>query len=729
MTLAEARAQKDSERFWMMRLTVGYRAPESEWLDGVTSTIWRLPIEHLVFSVEKNGAAMTEVTTASVANNEFYYDLEAGLLYVGDSTGNPNDAASNTVVVKYYLHMTAGRHRYSSDDPATTSSGSRQYDPRILSAGPFSQSFENALSGVLTVSSSMVTLDNSDAWLQEHLDEDHSIQDQEVRFWQGIRHAGQTYYAAVYHGRVDSLSISEKTVTLSIFDELKKLEGLCLMGDSVEQATLASSYSGSYPRADDVGLPIKFVAGRHSFVSYRRTSANPYYGGFAVVDAERAFPVDYSDTLSQSVNRTWICCRLPSGSSRTQTIGSILAEDSLSFSGHTAWYLNLSSHNLIVGEWVKFTKLAVDYYGVVIEVVNGGTSLGPGLTQYNVVLMSWTNGNIPTPSTCTITPLALPVVAIRWTSSAGVTIVEPVYPTHFSVAYTALDGGNYRMSVTLTTDISIMGHVSSGSTWEDTYGPLNPETMDVLFIALPSGDQYHGDNATRIMEAAGLTVDSASVAAANAALAIKTVMTIPTYGESSFRSYREYLQDITRSIGAYVRIDTDGVASYELLGAATPTETITETDMIDGSQTIEMDGNDLTYQMACRNDHQPTEEGTLGVDYGFTGSFLRRSTWPVSDTSVRYLHSRSLAVEFVHVLEFISDYFVAAMQRAEYLLSLRAAPRVLYGFKAATVFPDVRPGDDRTLEAAHVIGGSAAVKIVSVEYAEDGTTIKGATLP
>lgn len=712
MAFADEVAKPVIDSYLLARFTFNWLIPSSDWT-LVDTNVYRAIVPYRVAGVTLNGTALTSTGSYPPASGRYAYDQAGDLgtpdaLYVYDSIGTPNSASGNAVIVSYYQFASSGGDRRHSSNPATAFAGDEDYAGRILQAGPFSQSWENAIVGVQTTSSSAMTLANADNWIQEHLDSSRNVVGGSVSVW---RVANSTA-GAVFTGIIDSASISGRQVQLSLLEKTGLLDSPAYMGDTASDAFIKSSYAlGQVTQPAAVGLPLKYVAGRYGYIKYIYQGTEDLW----VEEAEPAYCVHYTGSPSTTTQRKWVLCRLPTSSFRTQTIGTVLNE--YSAGGGADWYIQFSSHDLMVGEWIKITNGGTDYFGLVKYVLTTGVSTSPGLTLYNVIVQPY-NGAFATPSASTITPLNKPAVFIRRTFSTGVTQTWPIHPNWISVAYTATSGGNYIATLTLSNSIATINY----PTFEVTFSALDPDNDQILFFGGPSGSVTHGTAAQNILEGAGLTVDTASITAADAGFAANAAFTIPFHDETEFGTHRSYLQAVALSAGAYVRIDqTSGEASYNLIEAAASSTAIGDDEIIAGSLSVSVAGSDLAHTIYASNPHVPTPEGTLGKAPDI-GTVPPSSFAYATDDEAKAFRDRAKSVQLTHVLETVED-------RIDYLLSLRSSPITSYAFSTASMHATAALGDDVTIETEQIPGGSVNAKIVGLAQDARSVNVTAVELP
>jgi hypothetical protein len=678
----------------MARFAVGYLADDSLWSEYTAGSIYSIPMTRPVASVTANGTAYTAAASlAAVTTSKFYHDEDDGVLYVAHASA-PNASDSDVVIVDYWMFVTEGVTRYAGSDPTSSPTGSYEYEPRLLNSPSISQSFENALAGILTISASSITMANADGWIQPHLSASHSLCERQVILWQCIDSTENV--ARVFTGRIRTASISDRRLSLSLFDDFSSLGKPAYMGDRVNEAFLFRS-ADSWPSLapSSIGRPCKYIVGPRSYANFRGGANTHTTDGPMWYDAatERAACVDYGSAADTSKNRNWILCRIPGNTLRTQTVGTLEAHTIIADPFIAARF---STHDLQPGEHLTYTHGGNTHHARVYY----NRAFTYSGTPYNVILHKPYSGAPQLDAVGLVfVPAARPAL-FRFDSKSD-DYGDPISPSFFSTSFVPTSGGNSFVKVTFTAG----------------YGAIDPEDEDIGFQVFPSDSALHGDVASRMLSSAGLTVDSASVDAANVAVPVNAMFSIPNVDEDTYRTSREYLQDLLASVGAYTVINTEGDAEYHVLETPAAGTEVTALEMLGNASglTIDVDYNDVTYELKPFNPHCPTWETNITGD---------NPEEYASDAYSRYLHDRSQSLDFRHVLETITD-------RIEYLLSLRSAPRKTYRFETATAHIDANLGEDCTLTDDEILGGSGStnLKIVGLDKSPDSVTTTAVELP
>jgi hypothetical protein len=109
---------------------------------------------------------------------------------------------------------------------------------------------------------------------------------------------------------------------------------------------------------------------------------------------------------------------------------------------------------------------------------------------------------------------------------------------------------------------------------------LNPQIMLVAYKVKPlHSDQLHGSILKKILESAGLTVNSSSITAMNTLFSVNGAFSIPYFDEDDYNPYYKYIEDLLQSTLGYIFLNNSFEIEYELFSTPSSTSEITETDI------------------------------------------------------------------------------------------------------------------------------------------------------
>jgi hypothetical protein len=653
---------------------------------GVYGMTWTYPIA----KVERNGTVLTETSTNPPGTNDYWYHDESSGTFKVKLASAPS--STNVVVIYYYLFYTNQKAREAYETPTDSATTLRDWEPRLAYLPTITQSIRNVTSGVFSLSASGLELINSDYAFQSFLTSKDSFSGKDVDIWLCVNDTSEIQ--KVFKGAVDSIRLSEGTVSVSFLDLFSKLDKPCYMGDTAAEAIYSRDTFTSLDTAYE-GVPCKYVAGAGNRITFKYVQST---GGGADVDGR---PVDGEQAactsftyVSTSTNRTWGLCRVPTGIAN-QSFGSIVRKLDGLGSSITLAYVN--SHTYAVGETIKWVEAAVTYYGIVIR-ADAFTYSG---TAYNLAI-STADGTFTTSSTIN----ALPKIAIGIRGGSlqyGIWVKYSDFTTNSSTT----SGANKYISVTFADN------------FESTYlsaadvTTLDPGVYQVLFRVVPSADAGHETVLKAIIDSAGVTSNAASFTAAGSALAMDCRFTIPYFDETDYKTHTEYAEDLLACTLGAVYQNSSQEAAYELLDSEAGAQTIDRNVYLKGSLSASVDYNDVVTQIVAYNPHAIELDSLDSAD-------------PSSVTSesliAKYLHGAK-TTRFRHLM-------VSLANRIAAVLAVRSSPRILYRFETATASLSSLLNDPITLEASAVLGGSGTkdLSIVTIDNSGSSTVVEALDL-
>ncbi len=738
MSIATEKINPRNERFMLVRLT------PARYIGGtlalVGSGVYTMTFAYPLARLERNGTALTKVST--VANNdEWSHDETTGLLTV--KLASAPSASINVLCAFYYLFYTTGMDRIASQTPDDVATQARNWLGLISGSPQTSESYTDSVSGVFSVTASSVMIVNTDGAFGAYLTDNDSFFRKEAAFW--ICLGSTAHIQSAYVGRIGGVSLDSEKVDITLEDAFINLLQPAYMGDT----TLVSVFTtavGSFPSMllRDQGFPVRYVVGRSKL---RYKTDPPTQLNITVVPGpgfiHASYSIDYencenavctsaSTTISGTTNRGWGIARTSSDGFKTLNFGTVsaafLSKTSVDvgqyylYQGTNRLLLQITStgHNLEIGDSFSWSHASVN----------------AGATQYAVVMHTRDSLHPTQPNQIDC------MVLSRSSAAAGVNVTTATFNTNqapaiaifnpainrgayylcngldFSVSVTALASGNKYMSITFTNNFdsnatsnhdTLPYHPDIGSTGSAS-SFLDPSRHIVSFRVTQTETgtpARHGTVMSSLMTRSGLTVNSASVATANTALAVDCSFTIPNFDELEYGSYLKYSQDLLASTLGYVRYN--GNVSYALLAAPAAGSTLDGDILENGQTSLDINYADIVTEIQADNPH------LVGTTTAYTLSTS-------SSAKARYLHGADNRITLRHVLTDITG-------RLPAILALRAERRANYRFRTATQLLDYSLGDDLTLSTDVVIGGTTrAVKISTLSKGTDGVSAEATDL-
>lgn len=305
-----------------------------------------------VYSVSVNGVALAEGSSSSLSAGQFYWDNDAGRLYVRKSD-SVAPLAGDYLVVTYELHFgtfDAHWYRIPTDDTTTTV----YFDPVISAVPEIKSNVSELLFGVLPTLSTSIRLINAEHIFEKHL-YDSSFNGKEILIYHWLDELSTANMKLVQRGRLGNVTYNRGTITLQIFDNLNVF-------DKEFRSTQEFFNVTDYPSVDSsfIGKPVRTVYG--------------------VVDGFVPVNIDYvRDTPTTSDNRDWIV--RANGSSRNDITRTVPASPS---STTTRTYVD-SVAGFKLGDSVWIDKASDEYRFV--------TAIGANYIEHAALSVAATTGD------------------------------------------------------------------------------------------------------------------------------------------------------------------------------------------------------------------------------------------------------------------------------------------------------------------------------------------------
>lgn len=528
-----------------------------------------------VIKVTLNGVELSRVS-GTPAVNQWSFDSGTQTLLVNKTT-----ATGGTVVAFFSLFVTNDIVRFAKEDPGTGFGETVSYLPRVQNDANFSITQANITDGIIQISSIRLSLYNNDVFYQQYLGDTYSWFNKEVKFWHCLDdNENITEY---YYGLIDSVSEQNGEILLSIRNGLTNLEKTVPTADGINPSYTSAVYHPTMPQRN-LGRPIPHFAGECSPFAFSGITELPRGAYQSRVDGAvtdfAAFLSDGPQLMNRDPlqapaggtdNRQWVAC----GDFLDPSSLASLTTFAVSAINANTWQVTVSDsyHGLFVGEYVRVLNggaFVEQFYRVVdVKDENEFTLRGviaPGVSQqldrYTIPCISAYDPETINQSTGGVgegplgeQPLLnlIPQIDYTWsTDSQGVLRVQLVDNFELNFA-------NYFNNGLRITDGFKM-----------TYMYKNERLI-------------HGDAVQQVAEAVGMTVDTASIAAANAAAAIYVQYSNPDYGQLSLifegpenagnypeqgtvlLSARHIIERICATTFGYININPSGELEYGLI--------------------------------------------------------------------------------------------------------------------------------------------------------------------
>jgi len=688
MSIAIEKQANASERFLLVRLNPGrFLMPTFD----LTYYIADMPF--IPSKVELNGVLLTEDEANPSVNGHWYYDRDA--LEIRLKLASAPDDTDNILICYYYLFYTGTIYRDIGEDPSVPSNKIRSWEPRLSNYPSFTQSFEDILAGVFSISDTTVKIINTDSVFQQYLTDEDSFYNKQVDIWICINSVDNIQ--KVFTGTIQSLSIDTQSISLRCLDSFNSFVRPALMGDSTEECFFRRSASG-FPSLDpnfhDTVLP--YIVGSSSrYKTEAFASTEPGVPDLFRVSVGTPAPcTSYSASLSTSVNRTFGACRMK-GSPRAQAYGSI-ANSILTLDGYSVALINDMS-NVEVGDTFKWTETSTTYHSIVnyvgdfdffgfdMNIIFSGPS-----TPFNVV--------------STLHPLQSFCVFIQLPEG---TFIYPRIDRDYTINETATSGGNNYIEIEFVNDFETNFSEFGGE-------PLDPNAHLVFFRATNDVVQTHADILKEMTEKAGLTANTASFTAAATELPVNARFHIPNFDELDYKSYLETAQDVLRSSLGYLKVNTSFEVEYHILAAPSSSSVRDVSLTLDGGTSCELEYADIVTSIIAYNPHHESQQA---IDGASSPSETRQNQKAAKLQGVVNVN------RFRHVLEEITS-------NIDRHMAINSSRRATYSLRTATEDIDSELGQDIELANSIALGGSGSVdlKIISVEKSPESISIRASDL-
>lgn len=674
MSIATEKVKLATERFLLVRIE-----PARFILPVLDSgSIYEMEFPFPISKIERNGVALTHVNSFS-GNDQFIFDETTNTLQVQLASA-PNDT-SNILIAYYYLFYTATQFRNISQDPTDDTTTVREWKPRILTYPSISQSFENILAGIFTISDTQIDIINADAEFQQYLTPNDSFYNKVVEIWLCIN--SEANIQKIFTGTITGMNVAQ-VVNLEVVDSFNRLKQQAFMGDTADEATFrrdASSFPSLDPKQNN--KPCPYIVGSSSrYQTAGQTDAvagGP--GAYLLSVGTEAVCTDYSPDVSELTNRIWGCARVK-GAVATQSFGAIT--DTVAPGGVYRFIKFSSLSNVHIGDTFKWNEGGTDYWAVV-NYVGSFTYLGD---PFNVVISDPAS---PFSLSSVVAPLKSFGLFID-APSATQTYTAPRQDRDYAVNELTTSGGNKYISITFEDNFE--------TNFPDL-GILNPDQMKLSFRTSNTVVQSHADILVEILTLVGMDIESVSFSDAETDLPVNARFHIPNFDEDSPDLYLKYVQDVLASTLGYLKINEDFEVEYHLLEAPTSNDLRDSFLMLDGATRCRIDYADIVTKIIGFNPHNDSGDAIDDANSPAATS---------ENLKAQYLHGFVNVNRFRHCLEELTT-------KIEDHINLKSMRRAKYVFETATQDIDTELGDDLQIDNKVILGGSLSddVKVVTIE--------------
>lgn len=728
MTFADNVAKASSERYALVRLSP--RRNISDLVVEGVSNYWSYSFDGNPFRVSFNNGTETEYTEDTTLSGlqTWYYDEDAKVLHVRTSENNP--ASSSYLYMEYYLTYTNTQDRVMQLDP-TGSGDEVMWEDRIKKTPRITQDISNIMDGVITVSSTPLTLENSDKILNEHFSLYDTYLNTDIILWFSVDSEVQRLFT----GTIRTLDITSTTISLGMVDSLTKLDTPAYMGSTVDEATYKDPDYTVHGK--DYGKPIPMVIGEtitqltDSSVIRAESTGGTFQFKCRSLDTSgmpQARCTSYNSVTATTNNRTWGLCRTPLQFATTTSFGTIATGSwnvkTYGSASRTTTYQDTavgeilvttnSDHTCIPGDTGVATLSGNSITFIVIEVTT---------STYRIACINMIGGAIPAGDTDDTSNLTMPASAtsasifirhsdgtmtIPILGSSGTTDVDCY------LDYTTLTNGNHLVEIIFKNNFEHRTNGYSGASVHPNASILTPESAEIFFrfkaSRTGSVSLSHGELVDKVLDGEGFTVDASSISTANSELSNTIcIMTVPDSKATEHTTTRKVLSEILQSSMGYVRLDGDDTIHYELFDVAgTATKIRSDDDVLSSTLVPRVSYYDMYKEIIVNNRHHQADNETADGVINEVVECLEATR----------VHGATRVKKLNNVFTELSTDNKARFRR------LLGNPRVSYSYAVASVDLDLQVGESVELTTSNLLGDVSSVTIVVTKIIKSLDSVK-----
>lgn len=685
MSIASEKVKLATERFLLVRMN-----PARYILPVINGGLYEITLPFTINKIERNGVALTKDSSAPSVNDHWYQNESTGLVQV--KLASPPDATANILVCNRYLFYTGTIFRAISEDPEDALTTVRDWQPRLSTYPTLSQSFDNIINGIFTISDTSIDIINEDGQFQEYLTDDDSFYNKDVEIWLCISSVANIQ--KIFSGTIRSINLGQNNVSISVVDRFNSLKQPAYMGDTSDECYFRKNAS-SFPDMDPkhIEKPVPYIVG----------SSSRHQTEVDGADISGTFPYRISlgteavctnlAEASTTTNRVWGACRYK-GNLLTQSYGT--SEATTVVSGYVLIRFS-SIANVTVGDTFKWNNAGNKY----APVCHVGTFTHSAV-NYNLI--------IKTSDTYLITDTVTGLDSFSLFIERSGIKDQPLLERDFTLSETATSGLNNYLSITFVNNFEA---AFTGTVFADPMY-LDPSSDIVYFRTSNDANEDHGEILSDFCAKSNLAVNATTFSDAYTDLPSQVRFHIPNFDETSYKTYLEYAQDVLKSTLGYLKININFEVEYYILTAPTSTAVRDNLLMLDQSTSCALDYQDIVTQIIAFNPHHSSQQA---IDQANSPSETRENAKAIR------LHGITNVDRFRHVLEEITS-------RIDDHMALKSMRKATYSFSTATEDIDSELGDDLQLENKIVLGTTDIqdVKIITIEKSPSKISLVGQDL-
>lgn len=618
-----------------------------------------------VNTIKVDGSTFTKVTTLT-SSGQWTFDETTREIKVRLASAISN---YQNIVAYYYLFYTNALAKYNYEDPENSATTIRFWDSRLSILPSFNSTSEDIVDGFITIGNSSLSLKNYDKDFQKYLTIDDSFSRKEVKIWHCLDN--NENIAKFFFGYISNVRLGNFEVSISIDNQFQKFNNILYSSNTFGESYFTTS---KFPNMDkkDLFKPIpKHYSYRSKTVDFYFTEGQTnnlgaYTPFYSATEGFEAVNVNFSETRSKTTNRQWACCiKNTTSGAHSETAGTVTNP--------------LSSYYII-------SVADTDKYEINDNVrVNGGsfyTNVTAKLPGKIVVFQPF----IPVPvSGCLV---ERPEISMLQTFDDAGKPMFLKYGTH----YTEATYDTNTRGVVLTNDFE-----NDFPTATLSANSLSPSAR-IIYRIYNNDALDHGSVISDLITIAGLSVDSATITAANATN-IKTNFSIPFYQENEFGKISEYLQSILTSTLGYLLINDNFEIGYKLIDTVSAADSISKNDIMQGTFSQIIDYKDIFTSIDFNNKHGSKTFQVTGISWSLT-TYDSEELDRITNDRALYLHE----VENKRKIECVIQSVQNTKDRIQKVFGV---PRLNFDLSTKGINFTSNIGDQYNIDSDEVAGGTA----------------------
>ena len=581
------------------------------------------------------------------------------------------------ITAHYDLYFTNAIDRVTGKDPLAPNENQVLWKGLLTELPTITIDLSDTIFGTYSLTSSSITIIN-DGEITSNLTDNDSFHRSPMSIYLAID--GLENVKSIYVGVISDFTVSDDRITFNVKDFIERLNTSALFGD-----TDTELYQHE--------IPVPLIYGKASTYAHQGyvygTTLTPYLNPFTYIgrslDAETlnvAICLYPEETISTTVNRAYLCCRVKG----TENISTTLTGKQIE--GPRVSYQATNIEKLTLGDTLN--NAANNRYIRIVDMFDGRIVIKTGEYAADPDNGTVFQSNI------------LPTVILSGGEQAQ-PVIYLAYGKHYTAFSIDTSGGNKAIRIQLNDNFE------ADAAFAKFFGDskiLDPSKHKVHYKVRPDTTNHkHGTVLKELLTYAGLEVDDASITAANTALNTNVQFQIPFRDESEYNTYLFYVNEILKSTFGIIRSNDQGKIEYKLLGQPSSTDIRDNNDIGLSSFNVSIDYNDLLYGIDAVNKH------SYGIDA------YNKAVINARNEKARSLHGMDTIIQFEHVLEDISA-------RLPFILAIRSNRNGKYTFTTKNLDLDSLVYDDIKVEREGLLNNQENVNLKITGISKGATNVE-----